>query len=245
MAAPPPPATGARPRRAFHGRRRGRRLRRGLQALLQEALPNLAVAVPPGAARLDPSTLFPAPSDGGRRQVWLEIGFGAGEHLAWQAAAHPRVALLGAEVFINGIAQLLRRIDDSGLDNVRIFQGDGRDLLEMVPAAAIDRVFILFPDPWPKARHHKRRLIQPDSVAHLARIMTDGAELRLATDDETYARWMLERLTAHADFDWLANGPEDWRRRPTDWPATRYQNKAEAAGRRPVYLRFARHRRCV
>jgi len=229
-------------RRPFHGRRHGRRLRAGQQSLLGDLLPRLAVTLPPGG-RLDPAALFAPPDDGQGRPLWLEIGFGAGEHLAWQAGANPEVGLLGAEVFVNGIAQLLRRIDADGLDNVRIFQDDARDLLTALPEASIGRAFVLFPDPWPKARHQKRRLIQPDALDHMARVMTDGAELRLATDDLAYARWMLEVLVAHPDFSWLAEGPDDWRQRPEDWPPTRYQAKAEAAGRSPVYLRFARSAR--
>lgn len=235
------PAGEAAPRRPFHGRRHGRRLRAGQRRLLEDLLPRLAVTLPPGGG-LDPSTLFARPVSG-RRPIWLEIGFGAGEHLAWQASAHPEVGLLGAEVFVNGIAQLLRLIDAGGLSNVRLYQDDARDLLAALPAASIDRVFILFPDPWPKARHQKRRLIQAETVGHLARIMADGAELRLATDDPAYARWMLEVLVGDPDFSWLAEGPGDWRRRPADWPTTRYQAKAEAAGRPPVYLRFARGHR--
>lgn len=243
-----PPSPDPSPPRPMHGRRHGRRLRSGQKTLLRDLLPRLAVSLPPGGGYLDPGALFPPLAGGDRRPVWLEVGFGAGEHLAWQAGAHPDVGLLGAEVFVNGIAQLLRRVHDQGGDGagpaaVRIFQGDARDLLDAVPAASIDRVFILFPDPWPKARHHKRRLIQPETLEHLARIMRDEVELRLATDDMSYARWMLEALTAHADFLWLADGPEDWRQRPDDWPPTRYQAKAEAAGRRPVYLRFARRAR--
>jgi len=233
------------PRRPFHGRRHGRQLRGGLKALLQDLLPRLSVALPQGGGALDPGGLFPPLATGGRRPVWLEIGFGAGEHLAWQARAQPDVGMLGAEFFVNGIAQFLRRIDDENLDVVRIFQGDARDLLEALPAASIDRAFILFPDPWPKARHHKRRLIQRDTLAHLARILRDGVELRLATDDMPYARWMLERLVRHPDFVWLAEGPDDWRQRPADWPPTRYEAKAKASGQPPVYLRFSRRERPI
>jgi tRNA (guanine-N7-)-methyltransferase len=246
-AAPPAPRPGlqhagdALPHRPFHGRRHGRRLRAGQKHLLESLLPRLAVDLPPGG-RLDPAALFDRP-DEGRRRIWLEIGFGAGEHLAWQARAHPAVGLIGAEVFVNGIAQLLRRIEAEGLDNVRIYQNDARDLLAALPAASIDRAFVLFPDPWPKARHRKRRLIQPETADDLARILADGAELRLATDDPAYAGWMLEILARHPAFAWQAEAPDDWRRPPADWPATRYQAKAEAAGRPPVYLRFARIRR--
>ncbi|MHA1601228.1 MAG: tRNA (guanosine(46)-N7)-methyltransferase TrmB [Alphaproteobacteria bacterium] len=220
-------------------------MRSGLKALLRDLLPRLSVALPPVGGMLDTGGLFPPQADGSARPVWLEIGFGAGEHLAWQARTHPDVGMLGAEFFVNGIAQLLRRVDNEDLAAVRIFQGDARDLLEVLPAASIDRVFVLFPDPWPKVRHHKRRLIQPDTLAQLARITRDGAQLCLATDDMPYARWMLEQLTGHSDFAWLAEGPGDWRQRPGDWPPTRYEAKAEASGHRPVYLRFARRPRPV
>ena len=231
------------PRRPFHGRRHGRQLRSGLKALLRDLLPRLSVTLPPDERTLDPGSVFPPLAGGGPRPVWLEIGFGAGEHLAWQARAHPDVGMLGAEFFVNGIAQLLRRVDHEHLDAVRIFQGDARDLLEALPAASIDRAFILFPDPWPKARHHKRRMIQRATLDHLARITRDGVELRLATDDMPYARWMLEQMVGHPDFVWLAEGPDDWRQRPADWPPTRYEAKAKASGHRPVFLRFVRRKR--
>jgi len=231
------------PPRSCHGRRQGRRLRPGLQALMRDMLPRLSVARPPAPGGLDPGALFPPLAAGRPRPVWLEIGFGAGEHLAYQAQAHPHVGLLGAEVFVNGIAQLLRRVAADDLAAVRIFQGDARDLLEALPAASISRVFALFPDPWPKARHHKRRLIQRETLDHLARVMGDGVELRLATDDMPYARWILEHMAGHPDFIWLAEAPGDWRERPADWPPTRYEAKARARGRRPVFLRYSRRPR--
>lgn len=200
--------------------------------------------------KLDVAALFTSKSPdsktpGGSRfgEVWLEIGFGAGEHLAWQAEQHPDVGLLGAEYFINGIASLLRRINDRKIGNLRVYQGDGRDLLEALPEASIGRVFLLFSDPWPKARHHKRRVIQEATIGQLARIMADEAELRLATDDMDYLKWMLERVVHHPDFEWLAQGPADWRARPPDWPPTRYEIKALDQGRRPAYLRFRRRSR--
>jgi tRNA (guanine-N7-)-methyltransferase len=228
---------GAR-RRTVYGRRRGRKLRVGQQALRDELLPRLAVALP-GAGELDPASLFPeSPAD-----VWLEIGFGGGEHLAAQAAAHREIGIIGCEVFENGIAKLLVEIERRRLANVRIFPDDARLLLAALPAECLDRAFILFPDPWPKARHQKRRLVSTETLDRLAVLMRDGAELRLATDDVDYLRWMLERATAHPEFEWLARRAEDWRRRPEDWPATRYEAKAVAAGRRPTFLRFRRRTR--
>ncbi len=173
-------------------------------------------------------------------RVWLEIGFGGGEHLAWQAEANPDVGIIGCEPFINGVASLLKQIDDRGLDNIRIHANDARDLLETLPDACLDRVFILFPDPWPKARHHRRRIVAPATLEQLARIMRPGTELRLATDHADYGRWMLRHLIRHPAFRWRARRPADWRQRPEDWPATRYEAKAIAAGRACLYLSFER-----
>ncbi len=235
-------------RRALPGRRRGRALRPGLVALLKELLPRIAIRLPDSDRPLDVTTLFDA-SPGRRMPVswpeklWLEIGFGGGEHLAWQAQRHPEVGLLGAEYFIDGIARLLRKVETHDLHNVLIFQGDGRDLLDALPEGTLDRVFILFPDPWPKTRHHKRRIIQEETLNSLAAAMTDDAELRLATDDLDYASWMLARLTKRPEFEWLARSPKDWRERPADWPPTRYELKARAQGRSAIYFRFRRRRR--
>lgn len=238
-------ATGDRRPDAFHGRRYGRRLRAGQKALLTELLPRLRVALPAEGRAFDPAALFAgsAAGAGAPRDVWLEIGFGGGEHLAWQAARRPDVGFLGAEYFVNGIASLLRHLSEAGLDNVRIYEGDARALLACLPAESLGRAFILFPDPWPKARHHKRRIVRRETLDALARALRDGVELRLATDDMDYARWMLERLLGHPDFEWLAERAADWRRRPADWPETRYEAKAVAAGRRPLYLRFRRRPR--
>ncbi len=175
-----------------------------------------------------------------REPIWLEIGFGSGEHLAWQAERNPATAMVGCEVYRNGIAALLGRIERGGLANIRIWPDDARDLLDRLPAASVARVFLLFPDPWPKARHAGRRFVGPANLASLARAMTPGAELRVATDDPTYLAWILEYLPAHPAFRWLNEAPEAWRRRPADWPATRYEQKALRAGRQPAYLRFGR-----
>jgi tRNA (guanine-N7-)-methyltransferase len=163
--------------------------------------------------------------------------------LAHQAAAHPEVGFLGAEVFENGVVKLLAEVRRRNLDNVRTLVDDARLLLAALPDACLGRVFILFPDPWPKARHHKRRMVSPGTLDHLARTMKDGAELRLATDDMGYLHAMLELVPTHPAFAWQARGTADWLRRSPDWPATRYEAKAVAAGRIPHFLRFARNPR--
>lgn len=226
----------ARTRRATYGRRRGRPLKPKGRARLDTLLPRLQVVLPRRGDRLVPSDVF----DREPERLWLEIGFGAGEHLAWQASRHPESGFLGAEVFLDGIVSLLGQIEQDRLENIRIHQGDGRDLLDVLPARSLARVFVLFPDPWPKRRHHKRRLVQSGFLDSLAMVMADGAELRLATDHAAYLSWMLRHLTSHPAFEWLARGPKDWRERPADWPATRYEMKALAEGRRPSFLRFRR-----
>jgi tRNA (guanine-N7-)-methyltransferase len=225
-------------RRVLFGRRRARPLRPQQLLLKGEMLPHLAVTLP-ACGVLDLQALFA----GIVRPIWLEIGFGGGEHLAWQAARHRETGIIGCEVFENGIAKLIAEIARQSLDNVRIFTDDARLLLARLPPRSIDRVFILFPDPWPKRRHWKRRLVGRATLDRLAAAMRDDAELRLATDDRGYLAWILQQLTAHPDFEWLARRPADWRGRPADWPPTRYEEKACAAGRAPVFLRATRRKR--
>lgn len=215
-----------------YGRRRGRRLRDSQRALLDGLLPTLAIDDAPG--RLDPRGLFAS----GTKEIWLEIGFGGGEHLAAQAAAHPEIGFIGCEPFVNGVVSLLGHVKAHELANVRVWPSDARALLARLPDGAVGQAFVLFPDPWPKARHHKRRLIAAPFLDALARVLAPGAELRVATDDADYLEWILERLPVHPAFR-LAN-PADWRVRPADWPPTRYEQKAVAAGRQPAYLRFVR-----
>jgi tRNA (guanine-N7-)-methyltransferase len=210
-------------------------LRPGQQRLTAELLPRLAIE-PGDAEPLDPQRLFLPPP----RAVWLEIGFGSGEHLAAQAGAQSDVGLVGCEVFEKGVAKCLAEIARRGLANVRLFTDDARILIAALSPGSIGRVFILFPDPWPKARHHKRRLVSAETLDRLARIMTPGAELRLATDDPGYFAWMLECVSAHPEFEWLARRPTDWRERPADWPSTRYEEKARAAGRKAWFIRAHR-----
>ena len=223
---------------SFHGRRHGRPLRPARRALLQTDLPRLRIELPE-IGRLDPGPLFEPPP----RAVWLEIGFGGGEHLAWQAAANPGVGMIGCEPYVNGVASLLSRVQQQKLINLRLFPDDGRYLLSCLAMASIARIFILFPDPWPKNRHHKRRLITRTTLDDMADVLEDEAELRFATDDGGYLRWTLAALLAHPAFEWTARRPRDWRERPADWPQTRYEQKALAQGRRCAYLRFRRRSR--
>lgn len=228
----------APPGRLLYGRRKGRPLRPGRQALLDERLPALDIALPEGDGALDVRSLFAGCGD-----VWLEIGFGAGEHLLRQAAANPETGFIGCEPYLGGVARLTSAADGETLRRIRVFRDDARLLLAALPDASIGRAFALFPDPWPKTRHRKRRIIAGDTVAQLARVLRDGAELRTATDIDGYKAWMLERVLASGAFDWTARGPRDWRNRPEDWPETRYERKARAAGRTPVFFRFRRHPR--
>ncbi|MFM9938903.1 MAG: tRNA (guanosine(46)-N7)-methyltransferase TrmB [Hyphomicrobiaceae bacterium] len=174
------------------------------------------------------------------KPIWLEIGFGGGEHLIWQAAANPTVGIIGCEPFEEGVVKVLTAIDEHGLGNIRLHPDDARPLLRWLPAASIARAFILFPDPWPKRKHQKRRLINTALLELLARVMQPGAELRIGTDIADYARTIFMAFQATEHFRWLATGPDDWHLRPTDWPQTRYEQKAVREGRRSVYLRFVR-----
>ena len=204
---------------------------------MTELLPRLRLPVAEGEGPLDLAGLFEdlCPED-----FWLEIGFGAGEHLAWQAAQNPKIAMLGAEPFVNGVARILAHIRDAGLKNVRLWDGDARDLLERLPDGAIGRAFILHPDPWPKRRHWKRRIVNAETLEALKRVLRPGAELRVASDIPDYIDWTLIQVTRAGGFEWLAEKAEDWRERPADWPQTRYEAKAAREGRKALYLRFRR-----
>jgi tRNA (guanine-N7-)-methyltransferase len=237
-----PDSTGAeptaRPRRVLYGRRSGPGLGRKAKQRLERLLPELGLNLPE-SGDLVPAALFTPP----RERLWLEIGFGGGEHLAWQAAANPEVGLIGVEPFLDGVARLLRAIETDGLSNIRLFTDDARLLLDRLPQASLQRIFVLFADPWPKRRHWKRRIINARTVTRITDLLEDGGELRVATDDPGYRRWILAHLLAEPRLDWQVAGPEDWRTRPADWPPTRYEEKALAAGRRPAFLRFLRRPR--
>lgn len=218
-----------------YGRRHGRKFSPRQTRLLADELPRLTIDVaspPPGSA----AELF----DRQVRDVWLEIGFGGGEHLIWQAEHNRDVGIIGCEPFLDGIVKVLDGIHARGLSNIRLLPDDARPLLRWLPAGSVGRAFILFPDPWPKTRHRKRRLVSAQFLGMLARVMKSGAELRIATDIGDYARTVLLAARASPQLHWLATGPSDWRQRTADWPPTRYEQKALSAGRRPVYLRFER-----
>jgi len=240
MAAKPSPRSvqAGAPWRNFHGRRRGKALRDSQKTYLAEDLARLSPGPVdwednPGRRPLDLGALF------GGRPVWLEIGFGGGEHMVHQAVRNPDAGLIGCEPFVNGVAMLLGRIREAGAENIRIHPGDVRDLFDVLPDASIRKCFLLYPDPWPKAKHHKRRAVTPEYLVPLARVMAPGAELRVATDIPDYVRQTLEQVPRHG-FDWLAEGPADWREPWDDWLSTRYEQKALREGRRPHYLTFRR-----
>ncbi|MGH7025405.1 MAG: tRNA (guanosine(46)-N7)-methyltransferase TrmB [Caulobacteraceae bacterium] len=217
----------APPIRTF-GRVRSRTLKPAQAGLLTELLPRVAIPAGP----FDPAAL-------GHSEAWLEIGFGGGEHLAAQAARRPDVLMLGAEPFVNGVASALRHIQTLGLTNVRIWPGDARALMAALPDASIRRLFILFPDPWPKTRHHKRRLVGPAFADEAARILAAGGRLRLATDWADYAHGALEVFIRHPAFAWTAERADDWRTAPADHVATRYEAK-RLGDCLPLWLEFER-----
>jgi tRNA (guanine-N7-)-methyltransferase len=226
------------PWRNFYGRTKGKGLRDSQQAYLDEDLASLSPGpvdwdANPERTPLDLAALF------GGREVWLEIGFGGGEHLVHQAAHNPGIGLIGCEPYINGVAMLLGKIRTAGVTNLAVHPGDVRDLFDVLPDASIARAFLLYPDPWPKARHHRRRFVTPEYLEAMARVVRPGAEFRVATDIPDYVRQTLEQVPAHG-FEWLAQGPDDWRTPWADWLPTRYEQKALREGRVPHYLTFRR-----
>ena len=228
----------AAPWRNFYGRRHGKTLRPSQQTYLEEDLAELSPGpvdweVNPERRPLDLAGLF------GDREVWLEIGFGGGEHMVHQAVTHPQAGIIGCEPFINGVAMLLGKIRAAGAENIAVHPGDARDMFDVLPEASISRAFLLYPDPWPKKRHHRRRFVTPEHLAPLARVLKPGAQLRVATDIPDYVRQTLEQVPRHG-FRWTAEGPADWREPWDDWISTRYEQKALREGRVPHYLTFLR-----
>ena len=220
---------------AFFGRRKGKALRAGQARLLDALLPTICIdlqsSAPPSLAALFPGTV---------REVRLEIGFGGAEHLIAQAEANPDCGFVGIEPFINGMAKALAAIDARGLTNIRLHHGDAIDLLAWLPAASLSKVYLLYPDPWPKRRHWKRRFVQDRTVAGIARVLRPGGEFRFASDIEDYAAWTLIRLLRAPDFEWTAERADDWRKAWPEFQSTRYENKAKREGRTPCYLTFRR-----
>lgn len=210
------------------GRTRGKTLSPYQQGLMETLYPKIIIGDDPlaGLERFD--------------AVWFEIGFGGAEHLVWQAQHNPNVACLGVEPFLNGVAKAVRGVDEHGLENIRVLQGDARDVLAVLPDASLSRLFILFPDPWPKARHNKRRIINEGLLAQVHRVLTPGSEFRFASDIIHYVDWTLWRVKAHGGFIMPHTDNADWRTRPDDWPETRYEAKAIREGRPCHYFRFIR-----
>ncbi len=213
------------------GRRRGRKLSPLQSDLMAAVLPRVCLDLkqpPPASLR----TLFdPTVTD-----VWLEIGFGGGEHLLWQAEHNRNVGLIGCEPFEDGVVKVLRGIEQNALSNIRVHDDDARDVLRWLPKHRVSRAFVLFPDPWPKVRHRKRRLVNAQLIQALARVVRPGGELRLGTDIGDYARTMLIALQSSDHFQWTATKAADWRLRPDDWPETRYEQKARREGRVCYFL---------
>ena len=218
--------------RRLYGRRQGHKLRAGQAELVEATLPGMSV---PETGTLDAQTLF-----GGDMPLQLEIGFGAGEHLAKQAEAHPGTGFIGCEPFLNGVVGALGHIRDRGLLNIRLHMGDALDVVERLPDASLERVYLLHPDPWPKARHAKRRMVNHGPLDALAAKLKLGAEFRLGTDDPTYCRWSMMVMNARSDFAWTAGGSQDFLQRPGDWPETRYERKARLQGHEIWYFTYVR-----
>lgn len=220
---------------AFFGRRKGHPLRPRQATLIDNLLPRLAIdlGTPPPA---DLARLFPQPVE----DVRLEIGFGGGEHLVAEAQANPRTGFIGCEPFVNGMAKALALIDTHALTNIRLHAGDAMDLIAWLPSGALGRVDLIYPDPWPKRRHWKRRFVQDASVAQIARILRPGGEFRFASDVPDYVVWTLEHLAHAPAFVWTAERADDWRRPWPGFSGTRYEAKAKREGRTPCYLVFRR-----
>lgn len=223
------------PRRyTLYGRRKGRRLRSNKAQLMETVLPLLSI--PQSDAPLNPAVLFPD-----KKEIWMEVGFGGGEHLAAQSSQNPDVGFLGCEPFVNGVASLVDHIDRLQLQNIRLYADDARDLLDRLPPQSLSKIFVLFADPWPKKRHADRRFIGPTNLPKLARVMKTGAELRLASDDEVLKEWMRAQMQECPFFEG-AQGTEHgvYAQRPAHWPRTRYEEKGLRLLRKPVYFSYIR-----
>ena len=218
--------------RRLYGRAKGHKLRAGQAALLEALLPAVSV---PEEGPVTSARLF-----GGDRPLHFEIGFGSGEHLGWRADLLPDHGFIGAEPFLNGVVGALQHVRDKGLTNVRLHMGDALDVLERVPNGSLRFVYLLHPDPWPKARHAKRRMVNHGPLDLIATKMEPGGEFRLGTDDPTYCRWSMMVMNQRRDFEWLAESAKDFLTRPGGWPETRYEAKARRQGHEVWYFRYRR-----
>jgi len=218
----------------LYGRRRGKKLRSHHSELMRRMLPAMALDLSEPIA--DAAARFShAPA-----ALWLEIGFGGGEHLVAEAARHPEWGFIGCEAFHNGVAKALALIESTALTNVRLYEGDAGQVIDALPVQALDGVFLLYPDPWPKRRQRKRRFLSDDMLARLARVMRKKAELKFATDIDDNAGWTLARVLRSADFIWAPRSAADWQQPWEGWSGTRYEAKALSEGRRPAYFTFVR-----
>jgi tRNA (guanine-N7-)-methyltransferase len=218
-----------------YGRRKSKPLSARKERLIGEVLPLLRVdLVARAPGRL--ADLFPVPV----KEVWLEIGFGSGEHLLWQAERNNEIGFIGCEPFINGMGTLLGAVEERGVRNIRVHDGDAREMLAWLPDCSTGRIFLLFPDPWPKRRQQKRRLLAPEIINQFARVLLPGGELRFASDSGDYTAQALFLMRRGNAFLWRAERAADWRERPSDWPETRYERKALSEGCKAVYLSFDR-----
>jgi tRNA (guanine-N7-)-methyltransferase len=224
--------------RNFYGRTKGKALNVAQYRYLDEDLPRLSVAGVTFAENPERNPLDIRELSGGRK-VWLEVGFGGGEHLIHQALNNPNVQFLGVEPYLNGMAMLLGKIRRVGLDNIKLYMGDARNLMDVLPDNSINKAFLLYPDPWPKLRHHRRRFVTPEHLIPLSRCLRSGAEFRVATDIEDYVRQTLIEVPK-AGFEWLSEGSEDWQTPWIDWISTRYELKALREDRTPHYMTFSK-----
>ena len=228
-----PPKAATPHRRAVHGRSKGPRLRARQQALVDTLLPTLSVTLATARA---PDALFANPPE----KLVLEIGFGGGEHLVHQAMSHPDTGFIGAEAYLNGFGKILSEIEAHSLKNIRLFHGDALALVAALPDGCLDRLDLLYPDPWRKRRHWKRRFVQPDTLDHVARVLKPHGAFRFASDWSDYVTWTLMQMRGRADVQWWADRAVDWREPWPNWPGTRYEAKARREGRVPTYLTFRR-----
>lgn len=240
------------------GRRKGRPLRAHHAGLVKDLLPQIEITLPGSdtanewdperrpESLVEPNSLDPrntfgrTPDQTPPEDIWLEVGFGGGEHLARQAIANPDVGIIGCEFFTAGVGKMLAHLETSQSANVRLFTGDARQLLASLTSGSVSRIFVLYPDPWPKLRHQRRRFISPWAVSEFARLVKPGGTVRVVTDIPVYCRWTLQHFGADKRFEWTAEGPDDWRDKPIDWFPTRYEAKALREGRTPAYLDFLR-----
>ncbi|WP_018688897.1 tRNA (guanosine(46)-N7)-methyltransferase TrmB [Ahrensia kielensis] len=221
---------------AFFGRRRGKAMKPRQSGQYESQLPKLRIAIDTDTAPASMSALFEhAPA-----KVRLEIGFGGGEHLIHEATRFPDIGFIGVEPFVNSMAKFLANASEAGLENLRVYDDDATQLLDWMPANSIDGIDLLYPDPWPKKKHWKRRFVNPQNLSRFARVMKPGSLFRFASDIDTYVNWTLNHCDEHPDFEWLAQTADDWHTPYGAWPGTRYEAKAFREGRTPAYLTFLR-----